>query len=225
MRILIVEDESTLREQLNQALSSQGYSVDVCDNGIDALHLGEQESYDLIILDLGLPQLDGLSVLQRWRSAKVSVPVLVLTARDSWHDKVAGIDAGADDYVSKPFHMQELLARVRGLIRRSSGQLSSVLQCGDLTLDTKTGVVAQAGVVVSLTSHEYKVLTFLMHHPNEIVSRQVLTEHIYAQDFDRDSNTIDVFIARLRKKLSHDYIETVRGLGYRLKLPESSLHA
>ena len=216
MRVLVVEDEPNLNRQLSEALSGQGYAVDAVDNGIDALHAGLNEPYDAVVLDLGLPQLDGLSVLQRWRSQGIAVPVLVLTARDSWHDKVAGIDAGADDYVSKPFHMQELLARVRALIRRSSGLLTAVLQCDDLVLDTRTGSVTQSSMPISLTSHEYKVLAFLMHHPNEIVSRQSLVEHIYAQDFDRDSNTIDVFIARLRKKLSHDRIQTVRGLGYRL---------
>lgn len=217
MRVLVVEDEPSLSKQMSQALAGLGYSVDVLDNGVDALHAGLTEPYDAVILDLGLPQLDGLSVLQQWRSQGMAAPVLVLTARDSWHDKVSGIDAGADDYVGKPFHMQEVLARVRALIRRNSGMLTSLLQCGDLILDTRTGTVTQNGTPVSLTAHEYKVLAFLMHHPNEIISRQSLVEHIYAQDFDRDSNTIDVFIARLRKKLSHDYIETIRGLGYRLR--------
>ncbi len=221
MRILVVEDEPTLRQQLFDALSKQGYSVDQCDNGVDASHAGQHEPYDAIVLDLGLPQIDGLTVLQRWRASGVDTPVLVLTARDTWHDKVSGIDAGADDYVSKPFHMQEVLARVRALIRRRTGQLTSILHCGDLMLDTRTGQVSEGGLNVALTAHEYKVLAFLMHHQDEIVSRQVLTEHIYAQDFDRDSNTIDVFIARLRKKLSADYIETVRGMGYRLNAPGS----
>ncbi|MCD8518173.1 MAG: response regulator transcription factor [Burkholderiaceae bacterium] len=216
MRILVVEDEPTLRSQLTQMLVAHGYVVDALDNGVDALHAGIHESYDLIVLDLGLPQLDGISVLQRLRQAGRNTPVLILTARDNWQDKVAGIDAGADDYVGKPFHSEELLARVRALIRRSAGFSSSVLRCGALTLDTRSGRVMESDLPVTLTSHEYKVLAYLMHHMGEVVSRQDLTEHIYAQDFDRDSNTIDVFVARLRKKFSRPYIQTVRGLGYRL---------
>lgn len=216
MRILVVEDEPTLRLQLTQMLVSQDYVVDALDNGVDALHAGLYEAYDLIVLDLGLPQLDGLSVLQRLREAGRHMPVLVLTARDNWQDKVAGIDAGADDYLGKPFHSEELLARVRALIRRSAGLSNAVLRCGDLSLDTRSGRVTESDQPVSLTSHEYKVLSYLMHHLDEVVSRQDLTEHIYAQDFDRDSNTIDVFVARLRKKFKRSYIQTVRGLGYRL---------
>lgn len=216
MRILVVEDEPTLRLQLTQMLSTQSYVVDAVDNGVDALHAGLHETYDLMVLDLGLPQLDGISVLQRLRQAGRHLPVLVLTARDNWQDKVAGIDAGADDYVGKPFHTEELLARVRALIRRSAGLSNAVLQCGGLSLDTRSGKVMEADIPVTLTAHEYKVLSYLMHHAGEVVSRQDLTEHIYAQDFDRDSNTIDVFVARLRKKFSRPYIQTVRGLGYRL---------
>lgn len=216
MRILVVEDEPTLRLQLTQMLLAQSYVVDAVDNGVDALHAGLHETYDLMVLDLGLPQLDGISVLKRLRQADRHLPVLVLTARDNWQDKVAGIDAGADDYVGKPFHSEELLARVRALIRRSAGLSNAVLQCGKLSLDTRSGKVTEAEVPVALTSHEYKVLSYLMHHAGEVVSRQDLTEHIYAQDFDRDSNTIDVFVARLRKKFSRPYIQTVRGLGYRL---------
>lgn len=220
MRILVVEDEPTLRSQLTQMLGAQGYTVDAADNGVDALHAGLNEPYDLMVLDLGLPQLDGISVLQRLREAGKNLPVLVLTARDNWQDKVAGIDAGADDYVGKPFHSEELLARVRALIRRSAGLSSSVLHCGELSLDTRSGKVTESEMPVSLTSHEYKVLSYLMHHLGEVVSRQDLTEHIYAQDFDRDSNTIDVFVGRLRKKFSRPYIQTVRGLGYRLTAPD-----
>ena len=219
MRILVVEDEPTLNDQLVQMLSSAGYAVDTTDNGVDALHLAIEEAIDLVVLDLGLPELDGVSVLRRLRSAKRSTPVLILTARDSWQDKVAGIDAGADDYVSKPFHAEELLARVRALIRRSVGLATALLQCGELMLDTRTARVTEAGHMVSLTAHEYKVLSYLLHRPGEVISRQILTEHIYAQDFDRDSNTIDVFVARLRKKFAGRYIETVRGQGYRLVCP------
>ncbi len=216
MRILLVEDDPTLRAQLRQAIEEAGYVVDQADNGRDALHLGETEAFDAVLLDLGLPQLDGLSVLERWRAGGRSMPVLILTARDNWHEKVAGIDAGADDYLAKPFHMEELLARLRALIRRAQGLASPLLRCGALTLDTRSGRVTLDGRVISLTSHEYRLLDYLMHRPGSVVSRTELTEHLYAQDFDRDSNTIEVFVARLRKKLPPDSIETVRGLGYRL---------
>ncbi len=219
MRLLLVEDEPKLRAQLRTGLEAAGYAVDEADNGRDAHFLGGTESFDAVVLDLGLPVLDGLTVLKRWRDAGRTMPVLILTARDNWSEKVAGIDAGADDYLTKPFHMEELLARVRALIRRAAGQTSSVLRCGDLSLDTRSGRVTVAGQLVTLTSHEYKVLDYLMHRPGAIVSRTELTEHIYAQDFDRDSNTIEVFVGRLRKKLPPELIETVRGLGYRLVSP------
>jgi two-component system, OmpR family, response regulator len=216
MRVLLVEDEPTLRAQLRAGLQEAGYAVDEADNGLDAQHQGETEPFDAVVLDLGLPVLDGLSVLKRWREAGHNMPVLILTARDSWHEKVAGIDAGADDYLAKPFHMEELLARLRALIRRAQGLASPLLQCGALALDTRSGRVSLAGQPVTLTSHEFKLLAYLMHRPGSVVSRTELTEHLYAQDFDRDSNTIEVFIARLRRKLPADTIETVRGMGYRL---------
>lgn len=219
MRILLVEDEPTLNRQLDMALQHAGYSVDVSVNGRDAWALGDTEPFDAVVLDLGLPQMDGLTVLKRWRAAGRSMPVLILTARDNWHEKVAGIDAGADDYLTKPFHTEELLARLRGLIRRASGLASPVLVCGPVELDTRSGRVALDGQTVALTSHEYKVLTYLMHHPGAVVSRTELTEHIYDQDSDRDSNTIEVFVGRLRRKLGATLIETVRGLGYRLDPP------
>ncbi|MES2244238.1 MAG: response regulator transcription factor [Pseudomonadota bacterium] len=219
MRILLVEDEPTLRAQLRVGLVEAGYAVDEADNGRDAHFLGDTEAFDAVVLDLGLPVLDGLTVLKRWRDGGRTMPVLILTARDNWNEKVAGIDAGADDYLTKPFHMEELLARVRALIRRASGLASAVLQCGALALDTRSGRVTLAGQPVSLTSHEYKVLDFLMHRPGAVVSRTELTEHIYAQDFERDSNTIEVFVGRLRRKLPPELIETVRGLGYRLVPP------
>lgn len=219
MRILLVEDDATLRAQLRAALVEAAYVVDEADNGRDAHFLGDTEAFDAVVLDLGLPQLDGLSVLRRWRDAGRAMPVLILTARDAWNEKVAGIDAGADDYLTKPFHMEELLARVRALIRRASGQASPVLRCGAVSLDTRSGRVTVDGQPVALTSHEYKVLDYLMHRPGTVVSRTELTEHIYAQDQDRDSNTIEVFVGRLRKKLRADLIETVRGLGYRLVAP------
>lgn len=217
MRILLVEDEPTLSDQISAALIESGFVIDHADNGQDALHLGTEESYDAIILDLGLPIMDGMTVLKNWRAKGLTTPVLILTARDSWHDKVSGIDAGADDYLGKPFHMQELLARVRALIRRASGIASSILHCGSVMLDTTSGRVTVDSQYVGLTAHELKVLSFLMHHQDEIISRTTLTEHIYAQDFDRDSNTIDVFIGRLRKKIPENMIETVRGLGYRMR--------
>jgi two-component system OmpR family response regulator len=216
MRILLVEDDPTLRAQLRQGLQEAGYAVDEADNGRDAHFLGDTEAFDAVVLDLGLPVLDGLSVLKRWRNAGRGVPVLILTARDNWNEKVAGIDAGADDYLTKPFHMEELLARLRALIRRAGGLASPLLQCGELALDTRSGRVTLQGQTVALTSHEYKVLEYLMHRPGAVVSRTELTEHIYAQDFERDSNTIEVFVGRLRKKLPPALIETVRGLGYRL---------
>jgi len=219
MRILLVEDDPTLRAQLRTGLHEAGYAVDEADNGRDAHFLGDTEAFDAVVLDLGLPVLDGLSVLKRWRSAGRVVPVLILTARDNWSEKVAGIDAGADDYLTKPFHMEELLARLRALIRRAGGLASPLLVCGELALDTRSGRVTLQGQTVALTSHEYKVLAYLMHRPGAVVSRTELTEHIYAQDFERDSNTIEVFVGRLRKKLPPALIETVRGLGYRLVPP------
>lgn len=219
MRLLIVEDEPTLLLQLDEGLQAAGYVVDLADNGINAHHLGDTEAYDAVVLDLGLPRMDGLSVLRKWRAAGRNMPVLILTARDGWSEKVAGIDAGADDYLSKPFHMEELLARLRALIRRAGGHASAELVCGPLSLDTRNSRVTLAGQALSLTSHEYRVLAYLMHHRDQVVSRSVLVEHIYAQDFDRDSNTVEVFVARLRKKLPSGLIETVRGQGYRLTLP------
>lgn len=216
MRVLLVEDEPNLRAQLSDSLKHAGYAVDEIDNGLDAHFLGDTEPFDAVVLDLGLPVLDGLTVLKRWRSSGRMMPVLILTARDNWNEKVAGIDAGADDYLTKPFHTEELMARLRALIRRSSGLASAVLQCGSLTLDTRTSRVTLDGQSVVLTSHEYKVLEYLMHRIGSVVSRTEIIEHIYAQDYDRDSNTVEVFIGRLRKKLPAELIETVRGQGYRL---------
>ncbi|WP_372964507.1 response regulator transcription factor [Marinobacter sp.] len=220
MRILLVEDDTTLCTQLREELTEAGYIVETAQNGIDAHHLGATEPFDAVILDLGLPQLDGLTVLKKWRAADHTMPVLILTARDAWHEKVDGMDAGADDYMVKPFHVQELLARLRALIRRASGHASVELQCGPVVLDTRTGKVSVNGRSLALTGHELRVLSYLMHHPDTLVSRTELTEHIYAQEFDRDSNTIEVFIARLRKKLPQGLIKTVRGLGYQLVTPE-----
>jgi two-component system, OmpR family, response regulator len=216
MRLLLVEDEPTLRSSLATGLADAGYAVDEAADGLEAHHLGATEPYDAVVLDLGLPGLDGLTVLQRWRAAGRAMPVVILTARDRWTDKVAGIDAGADDYLAKPFHLEELLARLRALIRRAQGLASPVLACGAVALDTRSGRVTVDGHPVALTSHEYRLLAYLMHRPGQVVSRGELTEHLYAQDFDRDSNTIEVFVARLRRKLPEGTIETARGLGYRV---------
>lgn len=218
MRVLVVEDETLLSQQLASALTDAGYAVDTAADGERADFLAQTEQYNAVILDLGLPKVDGLTLLRRWREAHLSVPVLVLTARGSWHEKVQGIDSGADDYVGKPFRMEEVLARVRALIRRTAGSASAELRCGALVLDTRVAKVTVDGVTVRLTSHEYRVLSYLMHNRGRVVSQGELTEHIYAQSFDRDSNTVEVFIARLRKKLgSAPFIETVRGLGYRME--------
>jgi len=219
VRILVAEDDATLRGQLATALRAAGYSLDLAANGIDAEHAGRVEPIDAAILDLGLPGKDGLAVLRSWRAAGVSVPVLVLTARGSWQDKVHGIDAGADDYLAKPFQMEELAARLRALIRRSKGHADAALRRGSVTLDPRSCRVEVDGRPVSLTAHEYRLLAFLMHAADRVVSRTELAEHLYAQDLDRDSNTIDVFIARLRRKLPDGFIETVRGLGFRLGAP------
>lgn len=217
MRILIVEDDKDLNRQLSDALLTAGYVVDCAFDGEEGHHLGDTEPYDAVILDIGLPQMDGISVVERWRRAGRTMPVLMLTARDRWSDKVAGIDAGADDYVAKPFHIEEVLARLRALIRRAAGHASSELVCGPLHLDTKTSKVSIDGVQLKLTSHEYRLLSYLMHHQDQVISRTELVEHLYDQDFDRDSNTIEVFVGRLRKKMGADLIETVRGMGYRLR--------
>ena len=219
MRILVVEDEPTLCAQLVHAIAAAGHTVESASDGITAHYLGDVEDFDAVVLDLGLPTLDGLSVLRRWRAAGRTMPVLILTARSAWHEKVAGMDAGADDYLAKPFHMEELLARIRALIRRAQGLASALLQCGALSLDTRSGRVTCDGQTVSLTSHEFRLLAYLMHRPGQVVSRTELTEHLYAQDFDRDSNTIEVFVGRVRKKLDVDIIQTVRGLGYLLTPP------
>jgi two-component system OmpR family response regulator len=219
LRVLIVEDEPALSSQLATAASGAGYAVDCAADGEQADLLAHSEQYDAVILDLGLPKIDGLTLLRRWREGGFSTPVLILTARGSWHEKVQGIDGGADDYVSKPFQVEEVLARIRALIRRASGNLQTEIRSGALTLDARTARASVAGVPVKLTSHEFRVFSYLMHHHSRIVTRTELTEHIYAQDLDRDSNTVEVFIARLRRKLGPSAIETVRGIGYRVGQP------
>lgn len=216
MRILVVEDEPTLRAQLVQAIRDAGHTVEAAGDGAEAHYLGEVEDFDAAVLDLGLPVQDGLSVLRRWRAAGRRMPVLILTARSAWQDKVAGIDAGADDYLAKPFHMEELLARLRALLRRLAEHGSAQWQCGPIQLDTRQARVLVDGRPLQLTSHEFKLLALLMQRKGEVLSRTELAEHIYPHDSDRDSNTIEVFVGRLRKKLPGGSIETVRGLGYRL---------
>ena len=219
MRILIVEDDINLNRQLAEALKEAGYVVDTAFDGEEGHFLGDTEPYDAIILDIGLPEMDGITVLEKWRGAGRTVPVLLLTARDRWSDKVAGIDAGADDYVAKPFHVEEVLARIRALIRRAAGHASSEIVCGPVRLDTKSSKATVDGKPLKLTSHEYRLLAYLMHHKGEVVSRTELVEHMYDQDFDRDSNTLEVFVTRIRKKLGPDVITTLRGLGYSLEEP------
>lgn len=221
MRVLIVEDDPDLNRQLERALTDAGYAVDSATDGEDGHFLGDTEPYDAVVLDLGLPQIDGVTVLERWRTDGRDFPVLILTARDRWSEKVAGFDAGADDYLTKPFHTEELLARLRALTRRAAGHASSSIDCGELSVDTRGARVFIEGAPVKLTSHEFRLISYMAHHQDRVISRSELVEHIYDQDFDRDSNTIEVFIGRLRKKIGSDRIETVRGLGYRLIDPDA----
>src|SRR6185295_4856656 len=216
MRILLVEDDKDLQRLLKKALTEAGYVVDVASDGEEGHFLGDTEPYDAVVLDLGLPKMDGVTVLERWRKAGRKMPVLILTARDRWSDKVAGFDAGADDYVAKPFYTEELLARLRALMRRAAGHAAPDIEVGPVRIDTRASRVTVDGNPVKLTSLEYRLLAYLGHHKGRVVSRSELVEHLYDQDFDRDSNTVEVFIGRLRKKLGVNVIHTVRGLGYRL---------
>ncbi len=225
MKILVIEDEPDINRQLVQAFKDANYAVDSSRDGEEGEYMGEGGSYDAIILDLGLPSKDGISVLKSWRAQGVMTPVLILTARGVWSEKVEGIDAGADDYVAKPYQIEEVLARVRALIRRAAGQVSSEIKCGSLRLDTKSTRVTVEGNPVKLTSLEYRLLSYLLHHMGRVISRSELVEHLYEQDFDRDSNTIEVFVGRLRKKLGVDFIKTVRGLGYCVEAPEQAQQA
>jgi len=220
LRLLVVEDDPDLNRQLADALGDAGYAIDSATDGEEGHFLGDTEPYDAVILDLGLPVMDGVSVLEAWRREGRTMPVLILTARDRWSDKVAGFDAGADDYVAKPFHMEEVLARVRALLRRATGNASSELSCGDLTVGTSSARVTVDGKAIKLTSLEFRLLSYMMHHKGKVISRTELVEHLYDQDFDRDSNTIEVFVGRVRKKLGIDVLKTVRGLGYCLSEPD-----
>jgi two-component system response regulator PhoP len=220
MRILIVEDDSRLLTQLDILLQQNGYSVDLADDGAKALFLLREHTYDLAIIDIGLPVIDGFEVIQKARKNDVSCPILILTARDRWQEKVEGLDAGADDYLTKPFHNEELLARINALIRRAAGQAHPTIEKGPISLDTLSEEVTVNGQYIELTAYEYKVLEYLLLNPQKVISKTELTEHIYDQDFDLDSNVIEVFVGRLRKKIDPDGsinpIETLRGRGYRI---------
>ncbi|MGL4812834.1 MAG: response regulator transcription factor [Beijerinckiaceae bacterium] len=221
MRLLVVEDDRDLNRQLVTALGQAGYAVDRAYDGEEGQFLGETEPYDAIVLDLGLPKIDGVSVLKSWRKAGKKMPVLILTARDRWSDKVEAFDVGADDYVAKPFHIEEILARLRALLRRSAGHATNELICGPVRLDARAGRVTSNGEPIKLTSHEFRLLSYLMHHAGRVISRNEIVEHLYDQDFDRDSNTVEVFVGRIRRKLGVDIIQTVRGLGYMLTPPDT----
>jgi len=225
MRILLVEDEAPLRETLAARLKREGYAVDMAADGEEGLYMGREVPFDVAIIDLGLPKKSGMELINDLRAAGQRCPILILTARTSWQDKVTGLKQGADDYLVKPFHVEELLARINALVRRASGWTKPVLECGPIVLDTTAQTVKVSGQVADLTSYEYKVLEFLILHAGELVSKADLTEHIYQQDFDRDSNVLEVFIGRLRRKLDPDNtlkpIETVRGRGYRFAIPRT----
>ena len=214
MRILLAEDELQLCKQIKTLLNAEGQVVDIVYDGAEAHFMGSTEPYDMVILDIGLPERDGISVLRDWRKQGIDTPVLILTARDGWSERVDGLDAGADDYMTKPFHMSELAARVRAILRRQSGLMNSIFEKDDVVFDKRSGRVTIAGIPVELTAQEAAVLSYLVHNSGRMVSRTELSEHIYEYDGDRDSNTIAVFVTRLRKKLGADLITTVRGRGY-----------
>ena len=216
MRILVIEDEPALALRLQQTLETAGFAVDVAYDGEDGWHLGDTEPYDAAVLDLGLPKIDGVTILQRWREAGRGLPVLILTARSRWSEKMAGFQAGADDYMTKPFEMDEVVYRLRALIRRAAGHAQPELSCGPLRLDTLAGRFSLDGMPLQLTAQEFRILAYLMHHAGAVVSRTELMEHVYDRHFDSDSNVLEVLIGRIRRKLKADLIHTVRGLGYRL---------
>lgn len=216
MRLLLVEDDARLAQQLRHALRDAGFAVDWAADGEQGSFLGATETYDAAVLDLGLPQCDGLSVLKQWRERARSMPVLILTVRDGWSDKVAGFRAGADDYVTKPFRMEEVVIRLRALVRRAAGHAASILACGPLCYDTQLGVFTHDGLQLKLTAFEARILAYLLHHSGRLVSRAELSEHVYEHDAERDYNSLEVLIGRLRRKIGRSRIETVRGRGYRL---------
>lgn len=214
MRLLLVEDDDRIARDLVASLSAGGFVVDRVSDGEDAWFKGDTEDYAAVVLDLGLPRMDGLSVLKRWRANGRSMPILILTARDTWLERVEGIDAGADDYLPKPFKMEELLARLRAIIRRSAGNSSSVIEIGALTLDTRQMRIARDGVPITLTPQEYRLASYLMHHAGRVVSNAELIEQLYAHDSDKETNAVEVLVGRVRRKLGPDIIETRRGFGY-----------
>ncbi|HIG79889.1 MAG TPA: response regulator transcription factor [Cycloclasticus sp.] len=226
MRALVVEDDMTLQQQLVNNLTKKGYAVDAVDNGRDALYFGIEFPIDIAIVDLGLPDISGMDVIKQLRAKDLTFPILILTARTRWEEKVEGLEAGADDYLVKPFHTEELLARINALIRRSAGVATAQLVCGPITLDTNAQQVRVDETPIQLTAYEYKMLEYMMMHSGRVISKTEITEHIYDQDFDRDSNVIEVFVGRLRKKLDpkeqHKPIETLRGRGYRFSIPLNS---
>ncbi|WP_010324538.1 response regulator transcription factor [Marinobacterium stanieri] len=226
MKALIVEDDADLRRQLKQMLEQKGYTVEETESGREASYLGEEYEYDVAVVDIGLPEVSGLDVIRHWREAGISLPVLILTARGDWQDKVEGLEAGADDYLAKPFHSEELMARLNALVRRASGHASPVLKFGPLELDTSARVVTLNDEEVRLTSYEYRTLEYLMLNAGKTISKAELTEHLYHQDYDRDSNVLEVFVRRLRQKIDPEQtlqpIKTVRGLGYRFALEASA---
>ena len=219
MKILVVEDDLQVARQIQTALKGVGYVVEVVHDGEEGYYMGNNDTFDAVILDLGLPKMDGIKILQQWRQNDRNMPVLILTARDTWREKVVGLRAGADDYLSKPFEIEEILARVEALIRRASGHAKPLLTCGPVTLDTTTNRVTCNDETVELTALELGMLSYMMHHRGEVISKTELTEHIYDQDFDRDSNVIEVLVNRLRNKLGSGIIKTHRGLGYQLVEP------
>ncbi|MEN8174419.1 MAG: response regulator transcription factor [Pseudomonadota bacterium] len=215
MRLLLVEDEQELAAAMIADLKQAGFAVDHADNGIDAEFLGREQAYDAVILDLGLPGMPGLEVLRAWRKADLPMPVLILTARNAWHERVDGLKAGADDYLGKPFHFEELLARLQALLRRSAGRAGPELAVAGLRLDEeRQRVLTPGGEAIELTGTEFRLLRYLMSHPDKVLSKTRLTEHVYDGDFDRDSNVLEVYIRRLRDKIGREHIETRRGQGY-----------
>ena len=226
MRVLVIEDESSLRETLKTQLTEAGFTVDVAQDGVEGLFAGLEYPLDVAVIDLGLPKLTGLEVIGRLRAARKTYPILILTARDSWQDKVEGLQAGADDYVAKPFHFEEVLARLQALLRRAGGWASPQLKCGPVILDTRAQSVKVGDQPVELTTFEYRILEHLMLRAGEVISKAELTERLYDQDFERDSNVIEVLVGRLRRKLDPEErlkpIETLRGRGYRFSLPRES---
>ena len=223
MRLLIIEDENTLREQLRDQLTKQGYAIDEASNGQDGLFLGNEHDYDATIVDIGLPDISGLEIIEQWRKNNRTFPILILTARGKWQEKVEGLEVGADDYLVKPFHFEELLARIKALVRRSSGKSNSIVNAGPISLNTNAQTITVNNALIEITAYEYKTMEYLIMNNDKVISKTELTEHIYDQDFDRDSNVIEVFIGRLRKKLDPDNtlkpIETLRGRGYKFNLP------